>query len=123
MSASSPVSAGDDILAAAYNNLREDVLDPVTGHDHEGVEGKVLGAGALGTDSVVTTKIKDGNVIAGKLATDSVLAGKIKTGIGSMSGSLGAGMGIYFLKESYWKTRITGALILTLGLVLIGLSR
>ena len=35
----------------------------------------------------------------------------------------GAGMGVYFLKESYWKTRIAGALILTLGLVLIGLAR
>jgi uncharacterized membrane protein len=35
----------------------------------------------------------------------------------------GAGMGIYFLKESYWKNRITGALILTLGLVLIGLAK
>jgi uncharacterized membrane protein len=36
---------------------------------------------------------------------------------------LGAGMGIFFLKESHWKTRITGALILTLGLVLIGLAK
>ena len=35
----------------------------------------------------------------------------------------GAGMGIFFLKESHWKTRITGALILTLGLVLIGLAK
>ncbi|MGQ9645542.1 MAG: EamA family transporter [Thermodesulfobacteriota bacterium] len=35
----------------------------------------------------------------------------------------GAGMGIYFLKESYWKTRVTGAIILTLGLILIGLAR
>jgi uncharacterized membrane protein len=35
----------------------------------------------------------------------------------------GAGMGIYFLRESYWKTRITGALILTLGLFLIGLAK
>jgi uncharacterized membrane protein len=35
----------------------------------------------------------------------------------------GAGMGILLLKESYWKTRITGALILTLGLVLIALAR
>jgi drug/metabolite transporter (DMT)-like permease len=35
----------------------------------------------------------------------------------------GAGMGIFFLKESHWKTRITGALILTVGLVLIGLAR
>jgi drug/metabolite transporter (DMT)-like permease len=35
----------------------------------------------------------------------------------------GAGMGIFFLKESYWKTRLSGALILTLGLVLIGLAK
>jgi len=35
----------------------------------------------------------------------------------------GAGMGIYFLKESYWKTRIAGAFILTLGLLLIGLAK
>ncbi len=35
----------------------------------------------------------------------------------------GAGMGIFLLKESYWETRITGALILTLGLVLIGLAK
>ncbi|MDI7259538.1 MAG: EamA family transporter [Thermodesulfobacteriota bacterium] len=35
----------------------------------------------------------------------------------------GVGMGIVFLKESHWKTRITGALILTLGLVLIGLAK
>ncbi len=35
----------------------------------------------------------------------------------------GAGMGIFFLKESSWKTRLSGALILTLGLVLIGLAK
>jgi uncharacterized membrane protein len=35
----------------------------------------------------------------------------------------GAGMGIFLLKESYWKTRITGALILTLGLLMIGLAK
>ena len=34
-----------------------------------------------------------------------------------------AGMGILFLKESYWKTRMIGAFILTLGLVLIGLAK
>jgi len=35
----------------------------------------------------------------------------------------GAGLGILFLKEKQWKTRMTGALILTLGLVLIGLAK
>jgi drug/metabolite transporter (DMT)-like permease len=36
---------------------------------------------------------------------------------------LGAGMGIFFLKESCGRTRITRALILVLGLVLIGLAK
>jgi uncharacterized membrane protein len=36
---------------------------------------------------------------------------------------LGAGMGIVFLKESYWKTWMMGAVILTLGLILIGFAK
>ncbi len=40
-----------------------------------------------------------------------------------VSALFGAGLGILFLKETQWKTRITGALILTLGLVLIGLAK
>jgi uncharacterized membrane protein len=39
---------------------------------------------------------------------------------GVLSGAL---MGILFLKESHWKTRLTGAIILTFGLVLIGLAK
>lgn len=35
----------------------------------------------------------------------------------------GAGLGILFLKETQWKTRMTGALILTIGLILIGLAK
>jgi uncharacterized membrane protein len=40
-----------------------------------------------------------------------------------VSALFGAGMGILFLKESQWKTRMTGALILTMGLILIGLAK
>lgn len=40
-----------------------------------------------------------------------------------VSALFAAGMGVLFLKESQWKNRITGALILTLGLVLIGLAK
>ena len=40
-----------------------------------------------------------------------------------VSALFGAGLGILFLKETQWKTRIAGALILTLGLVLIGLAK
>ena len=35
----------------------------------------------------------------------------------------GAGMGIFLLKERHWKTRMTGAFILTLGLVLIAAAK
>ena len=35
----------------------------------------------------------------------------------------GAGMGIVLLKERQWETRITGALILTLGLILLGFAK
>ncbi len=45
---SSDVSAGDDVLASQYNNLRTDVLDPVVGHNHTGKPGEgVAMPGAL----------------------------------------------------------------------------
>jgi len=40
-----------------------------------------------------------------------------------VSAVFGAGMGILLLKESQWKTRMAGGLILTLGLVLIGFAK
>lgn len=40
-----------------------------------------------------------------------------------VSALFAAGMGVLLLKESQWKNRITGALILTLGLVLIALAK
>ncbi|NWG01924.1 MAG: EamA family transporter [Syntrophaceae bacterium] len=40
-----------------------------------------------------------------------------------VSALFGAGMGILLLKERQWKIRMTGALILTLGLILIGLAK
>ena len=40
-----------------------------------------------------------------------------------VSALFGAAMGILLLKESQWKTRMTGALILTMGLILIGLAK
>lgn len=40
-----------------------------------------------------------------------------------VSALFGAGMGILILKERQWKTRMAGALILTLGLVLITLAK
>ena len=40
-----------------------------------------------------------------------------------VSALFGAAMGILLLKESQWKTRMTGALILTMGLILIGFAK
>ena len=40
-----------------------------------------------------------------------------------VSALFGAGMGILLLKEREWKTRMAGALILTLGLILIALAK
>lgn len=45
-SVSSDVNAGDDATALQYNNLREDVLDPITGHKHDG---SADGGSALGS--------------------------------------------------------------------------
>lgn len=55
MAHSADVNAGDDILASQYNNLRKDVLDTSTGHDHDG-----SGSKALATDSIVQTQVKVG---------------------------------------------------------------
>ena len=47
MANSSTVSSGDEALATQYNNLRKDVLDVTTGHDHTGAadEGKTIDHG------------------------------------------------------------------------------
>src|SRR3990167_5295223 len=47
MANSSTVAALDDILAGQYNNLRLDVLDATSGHDHDGTEGKKVNANDL----------------------------------------------------------------------------
>lgn len=55
---SANVNAGDDVLASQYNNLRADVLDPTTGHDHEGVEGKILdGAIAISIGTITEDRL------------------------------------------------------------------
>ena len=81
MANSSTISAGDDILASQYNNLRKDVLDTSLGHTHDGANSKVIAndaiIGAMIDTSVVdgttleqtgtTLNIKDAGVLKGKL--------------------------------------------------------
>lgn len=49
MPASADVNGGDDATAVQYNDLREDVVDVVTGHGHTGVseDGKLIGLDGL----------------------------------------------------------------------------
>ena len=42
MGFSADVSAGDTLLASHYNNLRKDIIDTVGGHDHDGVNSRLL---------------------------------------------------------------------------------
>lgn len=46
MPESADVSAGDDILASQYNNLRKDVVDPNLGHKHTGAAGEGVALGS-----------------------------------------------------------------------------
>ena len=69
MANSSTVSAGDDILASQYNDLREDVLDNSTGHNHEGTDGKILDEDAL---SFQVMKIKASGTFTDTVAISSL---------------------------------------------------
>jgi drug/metabolite transporter (DMT)-like permease len=40
-----------------------------------------------------------------------------------VSALFGAILGVLYLRESHWRTRVIGALILTAGLVLVGLAK
>jgi len=54
MAESSIVSAGDDILASQYNNLRKDVIDTALGHTHNGVDSKTLAADSVSATQIAT---------------------------------------------------------------------
>ncbi len=54
MAQSIPVVTGNDATADEYNDLRDDVLDPIVGHDHEGVDGKVLDGGVAIAAGTIT---------------------------------------------------------------------
>lgn len=64
MSNSADVNAGDDILASQYNNLRADVLNPTTGHKHDGSAdgGVALGSPLIPKSADLTGDGSAGNV-------------------------------------------------------------
>jgi hypothetical protein len=72
MPSSGTVSAGGAVLASQYNDLRDDVLDPSTGHTHMGSAG--YGA------QIPTGGLEDGAVTEAKLGTQSVSWERIGSG-------------------------------------------
>jgi len=58
MANSAAVSVDDDVVIAQYNNLRLDVLDPTTGHIHDGTFGKIIPKLYLPNDGL---QVKDTN--------------------------------------------------------------
>ncbi len=57
MANSSTVTAGTDILATEYNNLRLDVLSSTVGHDHQGTDGKLLTLAAIPSITATAAEI------------------------------------------------------------------
>lgn len=91
MANSSDVSAGDDILASQYNNLRADVLNTSTGHTHNGTDAKSIAVDGTTLEiSSGVPGIKDGGVGASKLGTGATFNGTVTRyytiGAGDFSG-------------------------------------
>lgn len=72
MANSGTVASGGAILASQYNDLRDDVLDPSTGHTH-------LGSAGYGPQ-IPTGGLEDGAVTEAKLGTQSVAWERIGSG-------------------------------------------
>lgn len=76
MANSSPVAPGDQATAAQYNDLRSDVLDPTTGHTHDGVTGTLmdrpwLGTGADGTVTIAADTLLTRDMHYGSLTINA----------------------------------------------------
>lgn len=57
MANSSSINAGDDALASQYNNLRDDVLDETTGHQHTGSgDGIQISTSGIEDDAITEAK-------------------------------------------------------------------
>ena len=58
MANSSDVSAGTDATTTQYNNLRADVLDETTGHEHTGSgDGNLIPTAGIEYDAITVDKL------------------------------------------------------------------
>ena len=105
MANSSDVNAGDQILAAHQNNIRLDIFDLTTGHDHDGTDSKTLA-----TDSVDTAQIIALAVDTAELANDAVDKTKIAADIAG-DGLLQAGDGSLEVNDDNSTLEISGDIL------------
>jgi len=72
-------------MAYEFNEIRNpvmkrkmvEVFDPTNGHDHDGVNSKLVSASAIADDAVTEAKIEDGAVTTNKIGADAVDGTKI----------------------------------------------
>ena len=127
MANSSTVAALDDILAGQYNNLRLDVLDATSGHDHDGTEGKKVNANDLSgttlasgvTASSLTSvgtltglTASEATITAGNLGVNTAIVARRAINVGNpASGADGASTYGLVSEQTYGSTSGTTALI------------
>jgi len=92
---STNVADGEDILAAQYNNLRLDVLDPTTGHDHDGT--------STGGKKVDHGDLLDTNAISGTYITHAKLNKHMQgTGTSADPDATGGAQGVHGLASAVY---------------------
>ena len=97
MATSSAVSAGDLATADQYNNLRADVLDGSSGHDHDGTDGNAtLAATTFSANATFSGTIASGAITSsGVIKTDSTTEATSTT-----DGSLQTDGGLSVVKDA-----------------------
>ena len=97
MASSSAVSAGDLATADQYNNLRADVLDGSSGHDHDGTDGNAtLAATTFSANATFSGTIASGAITSsGVIKTDSTTEATSTT-----DGSLQTDGGLSVVKDA-----------------------
>ena len=97
---STSLSDGDDALAAQYNNLRLDIFDYTSGHDHDGT--------SSGGKKVDHADLVDGGAIPNTYLTHAKLTKHVQgTGTSSDPDADGGGSGVHGLASG---VQVAGAL-------------
>ena len=67
----------DEVRNPVLRKALQDIFDTASGHDHDGVNSKLVSASAIADDAVTEAKIEDGAVTTNKIGADAVDGTKI----------------------------------------------